>query len=73
MSNTERVIRSLRRDRPMTSVTLRMPLDVLEDLKRVAPALDFTGSERPDKESIAKAHGTRRWSAVDGAAGTARG
>jgi hypothetical protein len=43
MSNTERVIRSLRRDRPMTSVTLRMPLDVLEDLKRVAPALDFTG------------------------------
>lgn len=43
MSNTERVIRSLRRDRPMTSVTLRMPVDVLDDLKRVAPALGFSG------------------------------
>ena len=43
MSNFERVMKRLSRDRPMTSVTLRMPLDVLEDLKRVAPALDFTG------------------------------
>ena len=43
MSNTERVIRSLRRDRPMTSVTLRMPLDVLEDLKRIAPILGHSG------------------------------
>ncbi len=43
MSKTERVIRSLRRDRPMTSVTLRMPLDVLNDLKQVAPALGFSG------------------------------
>ena len=27
----------------MTSVTLRMPEDVLEDLKRLAPALGFSG------------------------------
>jgi len=33
----------LRRDRPMTSVTLRMPEDVVEDLKRVAPRLGFSG------------------------------
>lgn len=30
-------------NRPMTSVTLRMPEDVLEDLKRLAPALGFSG------------------------------
>lgn len=33
----------LRRDRPMVSVTLRMPEDVLEDLKRVAPLLGHSG------------------------------
>ncbi len=43
MSNTERVIRRLRRDRPMTSVTLRMPEDVVEDLKRVAPMTGHSG------------------------------
>jgi hypothetical protein len=43
MSNTERIISSLRRDRPMTSVTLRMPEDVLEDLKRIAPVLGHSG------------------------------
>jgi hypothetical protein len=33
----------LNRDRPMTSVTIRMPEDVVEDLKRVAPLLGFSG------------------------------
>ena len=33
----------LARNRPMTSVTLRMPDDVLEDLKRLAPVLGFSG------------------------------
>lgn len=33
----------LDRDRPMTSVTIRMPEDVVEDLKRVAPLLGFSG------------------------------
>ncbi len=33
----------LRKDRPMTSVTLRMPEDVIEDLKRIAPGLGFSG------------------------------
>ncbi len=30
-------------DRPMTSVTLRMPQDVIDDLKRIAPLLGFSG------------------------------
>lgn len=33
----------LKRDRPMVSVTLRMPVDVVDDLKRVAPVLGFSG------------------------------
>lgn len=33
----------LNRNRPMTSVTIRMPEDVVEDLKRVAPLLGFSG------------------------------
>jgi hypothetical protein len=33
----------LRKDRPMTSVTLRIPEDVIDDLKRVAPMLGFSG------------------------------
>ena len=33
----------LRKGRPMTSVTLRMPQDVIDDLKRIAPLLGFSG------------------------------
>ena len=33
----------LERDRPMTAVTIRMPEDVIEDLKRIAPILGFSG------------------------------
>ena len=43
MSNFERVLKRLRRDRPMVAVTLRMPEDVIEDLKRIAPALGHSG------------------------------
>ena len=43
MSNFERIKRRLRPDRPMVSVTLRMPADVVEDLKNVAPARGFSG------------------------------
>ena len=34
---------SLRTDRPMTSITIRMPEDVVTELKRVAPLLGFSG------------------------------
>ena len=39
----ERLKRRLEKDRPMVSVTLRMPEDVVEDLKRIAPLLGFSG------------------------------
>jgi hypothetical protein len=39
----EQLKRRLDRNRPMTSVTIRMPEDVIEDLKRIAPILGFSG------------------------------
>jgi hypothetical protein len=38
-----RLRKRLRPDRPMTTISLRMPEDVIEDLKRVAPLLGFSG------------------------------
>ncbi len=35
--------RRLRKDRPMTAISLRMPEDVVEDLRRIAPRLGFSG------------------------------
>ena len=35
--------KGLQRDRPMTTMTIRMPEDVIEDLKRIAPLLGFSG------------------------------
>ncbi|MEX0735143.1 MAG: hypothetical protein WD051_11010 [Steroidobacteraceae bacterium] len=43
MKSFDRVIKRLRKDRPMLAVTLRMPADVLEDLKRIAPMLGHAG------------------------------
>jgi hypothetical protein len=43
MSMPERIKKRLRKDRPMTSISLRMPEDVIEDLKDIAPALGFSG------------------------------
>jgi hypothetical protein len=39
----ETLKKRLERDRPMTSVTIRMPDDVIDDLKRIAPLLGFSG------------------------------
>ena len=33
----------LKKDRPMKTITLRIPEDVVEDLKRIAPVLGFSG------------------------------
>ena len=33
----------LQKDRPMTMVSIRIPDDVIDDLKRVAPMLGFSG------------------------------
>jgi hypothetical protein len=39
----EKLGERLQKDRPMTTISIRMPEDVVEDLKRVAPVLGFTG------------------------------
>ena len=39
----EALKKRLDRNRPMTSVTIRIPEDVVEDLKRIAPLLGFSG------------------------------
>ena len=33
----------LQKDCPMTMVSIRIPVDVIEDLKRIAPMLGFSG------------------------------
>lgn len=33
----------LKKDRPMTMISLRIPEDVVEDLKEIAPLLGFSG------------------------------
>ena len=38
---TEALKKRLDRSRPMTTVTIRIPEDVVEDLKKVAPLLGF--------------------------------
>ncbi len=41
---SERLRKRLRdKDRPMTEVTVRVPVDVLDDLKAVAGVLGFSG------------------------------
>ena len=39
----EQLKKRLDKNRPMTSITLRIPVDVVEDMKRVAPQLGFSG------------------------------
>jgi ABC-type amino acid transport substrate-binding protein len=41
--NMSDLARRLRRERPMVAISLRIPEDVLADLKRVAPELGFSG------------------------------
>ena len=39
----EQLKKRLSKDRPMTSITLRIPVDIVDDMKRVAPQLGFSG------------------------------
>jgi hypothetical protein len=43
MSIPERIKTRLNKDRPMTSITLRIPVDVVESLKEIAPLRGFSG------------------------------
>lgn len=40
---TERIRQRLRKDRPMTTISIRIPEDVIDDLKEIAPDLGFSG------------------------------
>jgi hypothetical protein len=40
---SERIRQRLKKDRPMTVISLRMPEDVVEELKEIAPSLGFGG------------------------------
>jgi hypothetical protein len=40
---TNKIVQRLQKDRPMTMISIRIPDDVIEDLKRVAPMLGFSG------------------------------
>lgn len=40
---SNKIARRLQKNRPMTMVSIRIPDDVIEDLKRVAPMLGFSG------------------------------
>jgi hypothetical protein len=39
----EALKKRLNKNRPMTTITIRIPEDVIEDLKRIAPLLGFSG------------------------------
>lgn len=41
--NMDQMRERLRKDRPMATISLRMPEDVIEELKRIAPLLGFSG------------------------------
>ena len=39
----DRLRQRLKPNRPMTAISIRMPVDVVDDLKRIAPLLSFSG------------------------------
>ena len=43
MKKNDTILKRLQKDRPMTTISIRVPEDVIDDLKRVAPALGFSG------------------------------
>jgi hypothetical protein len=40
---TSKLKKRLKKDRPMITISLRFPEDVIDDLKRIAPLLGFSG------------------------------
>jgi len=43
MKMSERIKKRLQKDRTMTTISMRLPEDVIEDLKEIAPVLGFSG------------------------------
>jgi hypothetical protein len=42
-TSKDRMKQRLRRDRPMTTISIRIPEDVIDDLKEIAPKFGFSG------------------------------
>lgn len=40
---SERIATRLRKDRQMTTISIRIPEDLIDDLKEIAPSLGFSG------------------------------
>ncbi|SCX28808.1 hypothetical protein SAMN05216379_14815 [Nitrosomonas eutropha] len=51
---SERLKKRLQKDRPMTSITLRIPIDVVESLKEIAPHKGFSGYQTLLKSYISE-------------------
>jgi hypothetical protein len=51
---TNKIVQRLQKDRPMTMVSIRIPDDVIEDLKRIAPILGFSGYQALIKAYIGR-------------------
>jgi hypothetical protein len=67
---TERTKNRLKKDRQMTTITMRIPVDVVESLKQIAPHKGFTGYQTLLKSYISE--GLRRDEALFGGTPTAR-
>ena len=70
MSIPERIQTRLNKDRPMTMVTLRIPVDVVESLKEIAPQRGFSGYQSLLKAYVSE--GLRKDEARYTFGGTAR-
>jgi hypothetical protein len=55
---SERLKKRLDKDRPMTSITLRIPVDVVESMREIAPLRGFSGYQTLLKSYVSE--GLRR-------------
>jgi hypothetical protein len=51
---SDRIKTRLTQDRPMTSITLRIPVDVVDSMKEIAPQRGFTGYQTLLKSYISE-------------------
>ncbi|MFA7241252.1 MAG: hypothetical protein WC091_14165 [Sulfuricellaceae bacterium] len=51
---SERLKKRLSKDREMTAITLRIPVDVVESMKEIAPLKEFTGYQTLLKSYISE-------------------
>lgn len=42
-TTAERILERMQKDRPMTTISIRVPENMIEDMKEIAPTLGFSG------------------------------